>query len=144
MIDLLCDCGDTAESGRRRCASCRVALAEKSAQRYHALVAAGRCVSCSEPADAGICCAECAEKRRAAKAARSSGGAPHRPRAAKCDAYVARYQAGESAAAIARSVGVHPASVRDALVRRGVWAAAARVRAAGAGLWAMGSTGGLR
>ena len=136
MADLPCDCGAAAEPGRRRCTSCRTALAEKSAQRYHALVAAGRCASCSAPADAGTCCARCAEKRRAARAARSSGRAPHRPRAAKCDAYVARYQAGESAAAIARDVGVHPASVRDALVRRGVWAAAARVRAVMAGLWA--------
>lgn len=136
MSDLRCDCGDAAEPGRRRCTGCRVALAEKSAQRYHALVAAGRCVSCPELADAGICCAGCAERRRAAKAMRSSGRAPHRPREAKCDAYVARYQAGESAVTIARSVGVHPASVRDALVRRGVWAAATRVRARAAGLWA--------
>ena len=51
-----------------------------------------------------------------------------RPRTSRCDLYAARYRAGETVAQIARDVGRTTATVRDALVRRGVVARTAGKR----------------
>jgi hypothetical protein len=85
----------------------------------------GRCSCCTQPREPGSTL--CARHLAAVRARLRSTGRPvGRPRDARCDVYVARFLAGESVAAIALSMERTPATVRDALVRRGVVARVSR------------------